>query len=58
MTLLACLAAGAQTTYEPKFKGDPAKSESEAGGVRVHAHGSTRAKAVQEKEQQVRPVAG
>jgi hypothetical protein len=33
MTLLACLAAGAQTTYQPKFKGDPAKSDSEAAAL-------------------------
>jgi hypothetical protein len=33
MTLLACMAAGAQTAYEPKFKGDPAKSESEAAAL-------------------------
>jgi hypothetical protein len=33
MALLACLTAGAQTTYQPKFKGDPAKSESEAAAL-------------------------
>jgi hypothetical protein len=33
MTLVACLAAGAQTTYQPKFKGDPAKSDSEAAAL-------------------------
>src|SRR5947209_4915181 len=33
MTLLACLAANAQTTYEPKFNGDPARSDSEAAAL-------------------------
>ena len=33
MALIACLIAGAQTTYQPKFKGDPAKSESEAAAL-------------------------
>jgi hypothetical protein len=33
ITLLACLAANAQTPYEPKFKGDPAKSDSEAAAL-------------------------
>ena len=33
MALLACLTAGAQTTYQPKFKGDPAKSDSEAAAL-------------------------
>jgi type II secretory pathway pseudopilin PulG len=33
MTVVACLAAGAQTTYQPKFKGDPAKSDSEAAAL-------------------------
>ena len=33
MALIACLAAGAQTTYQPKFKGDPAKSDSEAAAL-------------------------
>ncbi len=31
--LLGSLAAGAQTTYQPKFKGDPARSESEAAAL-------------------------
>jgi hypothetical protein len=31
--LLSCLAAMAQTPYQPKFKGDPAKSDSEAGAL-------------------------
>ena len=31
--LVACLSAGAQTTYQPKFKGDPAKSDSEAAAL-------------------------
>ena len=33
LALIACLAAGAQTTYQPKFKGDPAKSDSEAAAL-------------------------
>ena len=33
MILIACLTAGAQTTYQPKFKGDPAKSDSEAAAL-------------------------
>ena len=33
IVLLSCLAATAQTTYEPKFKGDPAKSDSEAAAL-------------------------
>jgi hypothetical protein len=33
MVLLVCLAAAAQTPYQPKFKGDPAKSESEAAAL-------------------------
>lgn len=33
MALIACLTAGAQTTYQPKFKGDPAKSDSEAAAL-------------------------
>ena len=30
VALIACLVASAQTPYQPKFKGEPAKSESEA----------------------------
>ncbi len=33
VALLAGVTAGAQTTYQPKFKGDPAKSESEAAAL-------------------------
>jgi hypothetical protein len=33
VTLMACLTVVAQTTYQPKFKGDPAKSESEAAAL-------------------------
>ncbi|MGZ4732393.1 MAG: hypothetical protein ACXVZH_09645 [Terriglobales bacterium] len=33
LALIACLAASAQTTYQPKFKGDPAKSDSEAAAL-------------------------
>jgi hypothetical protein len=33
LLLLGSLAAGAQTTYQPKFKGDPARSESEAAAL-------------------------
>jgi hypothetical protein len=33
MALLVCFTAGAQTIYQPKFKGDPAKSDSEAGAL-------------------------
>src|ERR1700752_2329916 len=33
MALLACITAGAQTTYQPKFKGDPARSDSEAAAL-------------------------
>jgi hypothetical protein len=31
--LLLCFAASAQTTYTPKFKGDPARSDSEAAAL-------------------------
>jgi hypothetical protein len=31
--LLSCMAATAQTPYQPKFKGDPAKSDSEAAAL-------------------------
>lgn len=31
--LAMCLAASAQTTYTPKFKGDPARSDSEAAAL-------------------------
>src|SRR5438270_4916903 len=31
--LLAAILAGAQTTYQPKFKGDPARSDSEAAAL-------------------------
>jgi hypothetical protein len=31
--VMAGLAAAAQTTYQPKFKGDPARSESEAAAL-------------------------
>ena len=33
MALLLGFTAGAQTTYQPKFKGDPAKSDSEAAAL-------------------------
>ena len=33
LVLAICLAAAAQTPYQPKFKGDPAKSESEAAAL-------------------------
>jgi hypothetical protein len=33
MALLLGLTAGAQTAYQPKFKGDPAKSDSEAAAL-------------------------
>jgi hypothetical protein len=33
LLLLVSLAAEAQTTYQPKFKGDPARSESEAAAL-------------------------
>jgi hypothetical protein len=33
LLLLVSLTAGAQTTYQPKFKGDPARSESEAAAL-------------------------
>jgi hypothetical protein len=33
MVLAVCLAAAAQTPYQPKFKGDPAKAESEAAAL-------------------------
>ncbi len=33
MVLALCLAAAAQTPYQPKFKGDPAKSDSEAAAL-------------------------
>ena len=31
--LLSCMAAMAQTLYQPKFKGDPARSDSEAAAL-------------------------
>src|SRR3954453_20209753 len=31
--LLSCMAASAQTPYQPKFAGDPAKSDSEASAL-------------------------
>src|SRR3954453_8203849 len=31
--LLSCMAASAQTPYQPKFRGDPAKSDSEAAAL-------------------------
>lgn len=31
--VVLCIAALAQTPYQPKFKGDPAKSDSEAGAL-------------------------
>ena len=31
--LVLCVAAGAQTAYQPKFKGDPARSDSEAAAL-------------------------
>src|SRR6185369_2333129 len=33
MVLVSCLAAAAQSTYQPKFKGDPARSDSEAAAL-------------------------
>ena len=33
IALIACLIASAQTPYQPKFKGDPAKSDSEAAAL-------------------------
>lgn len=33
VVLLSCLTGIAQTTYQPKFKGDPAKSDSEAAAL-------------------------
>ena len=33
IVLVICLAAAAQTPYQPKFKGDPAKSDSEAAAL-------------------------
>jgi hypothetical protein len=33
LVLLAALLAPAQTTYQPKFKGDPARSDSEAAAL-------------------------
>src|SRR5712692_2432054 len=33
LTLAGALMAAAQTAYQPKFKGDPAKSDSEAGAL-------------------------
>lgn len=33
MLLAICLTAAAQTPYQPKFKGDPAKSDSEAAAL-------------------------
>jgi hypothetical protein len=33
IVLVVCVAAAAQTPYQPKFKGDPAKSDSEAAAL-------------------------
>src|SRR6266852_5351262 len=33
IVLMGCVAAGGQTTYQPKFKGDPARSDSEAAAL-------------------------
>ena len=33
IVLMGCIAAGGQTTYQPKFKGDPARSDSEAAAL-------------------------
>ena len=33
IVLVSCMAAMAQTPYQPKFKGDPAKSDSEAAAL-------------------------
>src|SRR6266481_3781496 len=33
IVLMGCVAAGGQTIYQPKFKGDPAKSDSEAAAL-------------------------
>ena len=55
MTLLACMGASAQTAYEPKFKGYPAKSESEAAALGYMRTVLRAQKTVQEKERQVRP---
>ena len=33
LTLTGALMATAQTAYQPKFSGDPARSESEAGAL-------------------------
>jgi hypothetical protein len=33
VVLLVCFTASAQTTYQPKFKGDPAKSDSESAAL-------------------------
>ncbi len=33
IVLVGCLAAAAQSSYEPKFKGDPARSDSEAAAL-------------------------
>jgi hypothetical protein len=33
LVLAGCLTAGAQTPYQPKFKGDPARSDSEAAAL-------------------------
>ena len=33
VVLVGCMAAAAQTPYQPKFKGDPARSDSEAAAL-------------------------
>src|SRR6266849_5015119 len=33
IVLMGCVAAGGQTTYQPKFPGDPARSDSEAAAL-------------------------
>ena len=48
-----CLAAAAQTPYQPKFKGDPAKSDSEAAALGYMRTVLRAQKDLQEEEQQV-----
>jgi hypothetical protein len=38
MALLSGFTAGAQTTYQPKFKGDSAQSDPVAAALGLHAH--------------------
>ena len=42
--------ATAQTTYQPKFHGDPARSESEAAALGYMRHGAAGAEGISEEK--------